>query len=201
MQLSNIGVLGTNGLRVGLLGGSFDPPHEGHLHITDQAFKAFNLDKIWWLVSPGNPLKLSEPVSREKRIEACNKLINNSNVLVSDIEYQLNTRYTADTIKGLHRLYPKISFVWLMGADNLVVFHHWENWNWIMENIPLGFMARPGEQIKAGLSKTATRYRRYRLFQCKAGLLARLKPPAWSLIGGPMQSLSSSQIRSKGQWC
>lgn len=198
--MSNTRVSRTTNLRIGLLGGSFDPPHYGHVHITKQAFKAFRLDKIWWLVSPGNPLKSKEPVPIEKRVQACKEMINNSNVIVSEIEYHLKTRFTADTIRRLSNLYPNVRFVWLMGADNLVIFHNWEKWTWIMENIPVGVMARPGEQIKAGLSKTAIRYRQFRRLECKAGLLPDLKPPAWSLIGGPMQALSSSQIRSKGLW-
>ena len=185
---------------VGLLGGSFDPPHKGHLHITKQAFSAFRLNQVWWLVSPGNPLKSNEPATLSRRIMACREIIKHPNVIVSDIESHLNTRFTADTLSKLMALYPRVKFVWLMGADNLADFHKWEKWNWIMENIPVGVMARHGEQLKAGLSRAAFRYRNSRLSNIAASRLPHSKAPVWTLIGGPMYQESSTEIRSKGSW-
>jgi len=185
---------------IGLLGGSFDPPHKGHVHITNQALKAFGLNKIWWLVSPRNPLKSENPASIAKRIMECKKIINHPKVLVSDIETRLKTRFTADTLKKLYQLYPNIRFIWLMGADNLGNFHQWEDWTWIMENIPVGIMARPGEQVKAGLSLAATRYKKFRIHASTAASLPFRHAPAWSLLGGPMRAVSSTQIRSRGLW-
>lgn len=185
---------------IGLLGGSFDPPHRGHLHITEQAFKAFRLNQIWWLVSPGNPLKNKEPASLSRRILACRSIIKHPNVVVSDIEFQLNTKFTAETLSKLMTLYPGVKFVWLMGADNLANFHKWQKWNWIIENIPVGVMARHGEQLRAGFSRVAYRYRNSRLKDLAACRLAHCQAPVWTLIGGPMYQESSTEIRSKGQW-
>ena len=184
------------GTTVGLLGGSFNPPHVGHVHITDQAFRAFNLQKIWWLVSPGNPLKATSPESIDIRVNNCKKITRDSRVFVSDIEYRFKTNFTAETLRKLYKFYPRIRFVWLMGADNLVNFHKWDQWSWIMENIPVGVMARPGEQVKAGLSQTAFRYRRFRVKAASAAAMPMMKAPAWSILGGPMKNVSSSQIRS-----
>ena len=188
------------GTSVGLLGGSFDPPHFGHVHITNQALQAFGLNKVWWLVSPGNPLKAKEPSSLLKRVNECKKIIQHPKVLVSDIENRLHTHFTAQTLRRLYILYPGVRFVWLMGADNLSNFHNWEEWTWIMENIPIGVMARPGEQIKAGLSQTASRYRRFRVKSYNASAIPFMKAPAWSLLGGPMKAVSSSKIRLDGLW-
>ena len=188
------------GITVGLLGGSFDPPHSGHVHITNQAFQAFGLNKIWWLVSPRNPLKAQEPSSLEKRIKECKKIIQHPKVLVSDIEAQFNSHCTAKTIRKLYILYPGIRFVWLMGADNLLNFHNWKEWAWIMENIPVGIMARPDNKVKAALSPAALRYRRFRVKPNNALAIPFMRAPAWSLLGGPMCNISSTEIRSSGLW-
>ena len=192
--------LGVPGLTIGLLGGSFDPPHEGHVHITKQALKAFNLSKIWWLVSPSNPLKDWKPEKVSKRCEACKKIMQHPAVTITDIESSLRSRFTAETILKLQRIYPRVRFVWLMGADNLVNFHHWDKWNWIVKNVPIGVLARPGEQIKAGLSPTATRYKRFRIPPDEAFNLSTLAPPVWTLLIGPMRNVSSTALRAKGIW-
>lgn len=182
---------------IGLLGGSFDPPHAGHVHITRQALKRFGLDRVWWLVSPGNPLKENAPASLARRIEASRAIMQHPRVQISDIESRLGTRYTADTLKALQRLYPRTHFTWLMGADNLARFHEWQNWRWIAQHVRIGVMARPGEQLKAGLSPMATQFTRYRV---PAGSLARAKAPAWALITGTMRDISSTDIRRRGEW-
>lgn len=186
------------GTTVGLLGGSFDPPHSGHVHITNQAFQAFGLHRIWWLVSPQNPLKDKKPSSLALRVNKCKNIVQHPKVFVSDIEGRLNTHVTAQTLRKLYLLYPGVRFVWLMGADNLSNFHNWEEWTWIMENIPIGIMARPGEQVKAGLSQTALRYRRFRVKSYNAAALPFMRAPAWSLLGGPVKDISSTKIRSEG---
>ena len=169
----------SKGVNIGLLGGSFDPPHLGHVHITHQALKGFGLHQVWWLVSPRNPLKSIDPVALETRLYECQKIIQNPRVIVSDIEGRLRTQSTAGTLRKLLILYPKIRFVWLMGADNLVNFHKWDQWTWIMESVPVGVMARPGEQVKAGLSRTALRYQKFRLKAADAGSLPFSKAPIW----------------------
>jgi len=182
---------------VGLLGGSFDPPHAGHVHITKQALKRFGLDRVWWLVSPGNPLKADAPASLERRVAASRAIMQHPKVVISDIEAHIGTRYTADTIKALQRRYPRIKFTWLMGADNLASFHKWQEWQWIAQNVRIGVMARPGEQLRAGLSPMAQQFSQFRM---PASRLARADPPAWALIGGPMQDISSTDIRRRGEW-
>ena len=186
------------GTKIGLLGGSFNPPHAGHVHITHQALQTFGLHKVWWLLSPGNPLKLKRPVSADIRLNECRSIIKNPKVSVSDIEYRFNTHFTVQTLRKLFIYYPGVRFVWLMGADNLTNFHKWDQWTWIMENIPVGVMARPGEQVRAGLSQTAMRYQKFRVKSSSAAIIPFLRAPAWTLLGGPTQHLSSSQIRSYG---
>ncbi len=190
----------TENQTIGLLGGSFDPPHLGHVHITKRALKRFNLDRVWWLVSPGNPLKENPPADLAKRMLACREIMQHPRVDITDIEARMNTRYTAETIKALQLRHPKTRFVWLMGADNLAQFHKWQNWQWIAENVPIGVLARPGEQLRAGLSPMARRYAEFRLPASQAGALAHSAPPKWALLGGPMRGISSTEIRENGEW-
>ena len=188
------------GQTIGLLGGSFDPPHRGHVNITLEALKRFGLDQVWWLVSPGNPLKAEGPATPERRMAAARAIMDHPRVTVSDFEAQAGTRYTAQTLRALMQRYPKTKFVWLMGADNLAQFHLWQDWQWIMENVPIGVLARPGQQISARLSVAANRYERFRLRGREAALLAGSPAPAWCFINLPMVNLSSSAIRAAGEW-
>ena len=189
------------GLRIGLLGGSFDPPHEGHVHITRVALRRLRLDRVWWLVTPGNPLKERGPADLARRIQACRAAMRHPRVAITDIESRLGTRYTADTLARLKRLYPRVQFVWLMGADNLASFHHWEHWDRIMASTRIAVLARPGAQIRAGLSPAAQRFARFRLDPRQAAALTRRAPPAWTLLAsGPTSDRSSSDIRARGLW-
>ena len=120
------------GQAIGLLGGSFDPAHDGHLHITQEALKRFGLDQVWWVVSPGNPLKSRQPASMPARVAHARSLVSRNDVIVTDIEAQIGTRYTAETLSALKARYRGVRFVWLMGADNLAQFHLWQDWQWIM---------------------------------------------------------------------
>ncbi len=188
------------GQTIGLLGGSFDPAHGGHVHITREALKRFGLDRVWWLVSPGNPLKHEGPAPLERRMAAARKLMQHPRVVVSDIETRLGTRYTAQTLAALQKRYPGVRFVWLMGADNLTSFHHWDQWRRIMATIPIGVLARPGDRIAARMSKAATHYRDRQLKGRNSMLLARSEAPCWCFLNVPMVDLSSSAIRAKGDW-
>lgn len=193
--------LTTPGLRVGLLGGSFDPPHEGHMHISRWALKEFGLDQVWWLVSPGNPLKAQGPAPMERRMEACRALVDHHpRIVVTDLEAQFGTRYTAATLARLFKRAPHVRFVWLMGADNLANFHRWEKWSTIMKTIPIGVLARPEEQIKAGCSHAARCYRNNRLPARRSTALPFRKAPCWALLTGPMVRISSTEIRARGDW-
>ena len=190
----------TAGQTIGLLGGSFDPPHAGHVHITKAALKRFGLDHVWWLVSPGNPLKQTGPAPLEERMQASRAMMQHPRVTVSDLEAKLGTRYTAQTISALRRRYPAVRFVWLMGADNLAQFHRWQDWRWIMETVPIGVIARPGDRISARLSKTARMYANARVSGRGAHVLGRMKAPAWSFVNLPMSDQSSTAIREAGEW-
>jgi nicotinate-nucleotide adenylyltransferase len=185
---------------IGLLGGSFDPAHEGHVHITKAALKRFGLDRVWWLVSPGNPLKHNGPAPMEQRLGHARKLMQHPKVDVTGIELRLGTRYTAQTIAALQHEYPDARFVWLMGADNLTQFHRWKDWQWIMETVPVGVLARPDDRISARLSKAANVYRRHMLRGNASQELGQAESPAWCFVNLPMSAQSSSAIRDAGDW-
>lgn len=185
---------------VGLLGGSFDPPHAGHVHITKAALKRFGLDRVWWLVSPGNPLKENGPAPLQARMRASRATMRHPRVTITDIEARLGTRYTAQTLARLRQRFPGVRFVWLMGADNLAQFHRWQDWRWIMETVPIGVLARPGDRISARMSKAARVYRAANLQKQAAHMLGRMAAPAWCFINLPMSDQSSTAIRAKGVW-
>lgn len=188
------------GMRIGLLGGSFDPAHEGHALITRQALKRFGLDEVWWLVSPGNPLKVRGPAPLADRMARARAVMDHPRVRVTDLEARLGTRYTYATLAEMMALYPGVRFLWLMGADNLATFHQWENWREIMGLVPLGVMARPGQRISARMSPAARMFRRHKLRAREALRIADMVPPAWVFINVPMSDLSSTSIRAGGEW-
>lgn len=189
-----------SGQIIGLLGGSFDPAHAGHVHITTTAIKRFGLDRVWWLVSPGNPLKENGPAPLADRMRTARAVMKHPRVCVTDIEARLGTRYTADTLAALKARHAGVRFVWLMGADNLTQFHQWQDWRWIMDNVPIGVVARPGDRIAARLSKAAKIYASARIPGRAAHILGIQHAPAWSFINLPMSSQSSSAIRARGEW-
>ncbi len=185
---------------VGLFGGSFDPPHQGHVHVTREAMKAFGLDRVWWLVSPGNPLKERGPAPLTQRIVAARAVMRHPRVDVTDIEALTGTRATADTLEALRRLYPKVRFVWLMGADNLAQFHKWKDWRLIMDSVPVGVVARPGDRISARMSPAARVYAKYRIDGQARHLLGQATAPAWCFVNVPMVDVSSTEIRTRSGW-
>jgi nicotinate-nucleotide adenylyltransferase len=189
------------GQAIGLLGGSFDPAHAGHLHITREALKRFGLARVWWLASPGNPLKAAGPAPMSARLDRAREVIaGDPRVVVSDIEARLGTRYTAATLRHLRRLYPGVRFVWLMGADNLAQFDRWKDWDQIMRTVPIGVFARPGTRLAARGSRAAEEYARYRVPSWSARSLPRRDAPAWCFVDVPMSGSSSSAIRARGEW-
>jgi nicotinate-nucleotide adenylyltransferase len=192
--------LATSGQTIGLLGGSFDPPHLGHLHISKEALRQFRLDRVWWLVSPGNPLKKDSPAGFQRRMEASRRLVDHPRIAVTDIEMRLNTRHTAETLARLTPRYPGIRFVWLMGADNLAGFHKWENWREIISRLPIGVLGRAQNGVRAGSSPAARAYANYRLPSCQSVMLPHRSPPCWCLVNGPTVDISSTEIRNSGEW-
>lgn len=186
--------------RIGLLGGSFDPAHAGHLHISKQAIKKFDLDAVWWLMSPGNPLKTRQPAPIARRMQAAQKLVKSGKILVSDVEVKLGTRFTAETLAALLPLYPEVGFVWLMGADNLASFHKWQRWQWILKNVHVGVLARPGDRLAARGSKAASVYKHAKLGAAKSRRLLQQPLPAWCFVNVPMVDDSSTRLRADGNW-
>lgn len=185
------------GQTVGLLGGSFDPAHGGHVHITRQALARFGLDWVWWLVSPGNPLKPNPPAPLALRCARARALMRHPRVRITGIEAELGTRYTAETVAGLRRCYPGVRFVWLMGADNLAQFHRWDRWDEIIAQVPVGVLARPGQRLAALRAPAAQRFAGARR---EAAGLGWAEAPAWAFVNVPLVDLSSSEIRARGDW-
>ncbi len=190
----------TAGQVVGLLGGSFDPPHEGHVQITKVALQRFALDRVWWLVSPGNPLKARGPAPMAERMAAARAIQRDPRVVVTDLEARIGTRYTAETLRWLRRHRPGVRFVWLMGADNLAQFHRWQDWEEIMKMVPVGVLARPGARISAQMSKAARVHAADRMEQGAARRLGLVQPPAWVFVNMPLVAQSSTAIRAQGGW-
>jgi nicotinate-nucleotide adenylyltransferase len=190
--------LATKGMVIGLLGGSFDPAHEGHVHITREALKRMGLDQVWWLVTPGNPLKARQPAPMAERLARARAVMRHPRVKITELEATLGTRATIDTITRLKAIYPGVTFVWLMGADNLVQFHHWGRWRDILRSVAVGVLARPGSGVQARMSVAA---RAFRVHQVDRGETLRgHRPPVWALVNLPMSDASSSAIRASGGW-
>ena len=186
-----------DGLRIGLQGGSFNPPHAAHRQLALLALKRLQLDRVWWLVSPGNPLKdTRELPSLATRIEAARKVAAHPAIEVTGIEAALNTRYTVDTIAALRRRFPNVRFVWLMGADNLAQFHRWRDWERIAAQIPMAVIDRPPDSFRALASPAAQALSKYRHNEHRAAQLAAMDAPAWVFLHGLKSPLSSTELRS-----
>ncbi|PIE15037.1 MAG: nicotinic acid mononucleotide adenylyltransferase [Rhodobacterales bacterium] len=188
------------GQRIGLLGGSFDPPHLGHLHISKVALKRFGLHQVWWLVSPGNPLKPNPPAPMHQRLQACRDIAAHPRIRVTDFEARIGTRYTAETLRALLKRRLGVKFVWLMGADNLTQFDHWQDWRWIMDHVAVGIIARPNDRMRARTSKAAKIYRQHKLPGSESTHLPTAPLPAWSFVNAPMLDISSTTIRARSGW-
>jgi nicotinate-nucleotide adenylyltransferase len=185
------------GLRIGLLGGSFNPAHEGHLHVSDVALKRLGLDYVWWLVSPQNPLKPEHGMaSLDKRLARARRLTSHSpRVRVTDIEMQLDTRYTIDTIARLKQRFPALHFVWLMGSDNLMTFHRWRNWQELARRIPIAVVIRPGTALAPLISKAARHIAPFKVSDERA--LATASPPAFAILDARRSAASATAIRAQ----
>jgi nicotinate-nucleotide adenylyltransferase len=187
----------SDGLRIGLQGGSFNPPHAAHRQLSLLALKRLQLDRVWWLVSPGNPLKDTRQLpSLETRIEAARKVAAHPAIQVSGLEAALNTRYTVDTITALRRRFPNVRFVWLMGADGLAQFHRWRDWERIAAQVPIAVIDRPPDSFRALASPAAQALSKYRHKEELAPRLADLAAPAWIYLHGMKSPLSSTKLRS-----
>ncbi|MHB1303131.1 MAG: nicotinate-nucleotide adenylyltransferase [Acidiphilium sp.] len=189
-------------IRIGLLGGSFNPAHEGHLHIARAALRRLRLDQIWLLVSPGNPLKNGhEMASLAARLASARAITDDVRIVATAIESRLGTRYTADTLAELSRRFPRARFVWLMGADNLAQFSRWDRWRSIARTMPIAVLPRPGETRRALAGNAAHALRHARLGASKAPILARLQPPAWTWLPIRENPLSATTLRARAHRC
>jgi nicotinate-nucleotide adenylyltransferase len=192
----------SNGMRIGLLGGSFNPPHAAHRAISLFAIKRLKLDRVWWLVTPGNPLKDHGSLrDLDARAEAARKMANDPRIDVSCLESVIGTRYTVDTISYLRRRASGLRFVWIMGADNLAQFHRWQNWRRIASEVPIAVVDRPPQSFRALAAPAAQALARYRLPENQAGRLADQRAPAWVFLAGLKLNLSSTGLRNPdGSW-
>lgn len=184
------------GMRIGLLGGSFNPPHAGHRHVSVEALRRLGLDQVWWLVSPGNPLKNHDGLpSIGARMEAAIDVSAHPRIIVTGFEQALGSPYTAETLDTLKRRLPLVRFVWLMGADNLAQVHRWRHWQRIFAAFPVAVLDRPGWRHRALASPAASLLRRCRLPEADARALPLADPPAWTFLSIPLSSLSSTELR------
>lgn len=189
------------GMKVGLFGGSFNPAHEGHVHVAETALRRLGLDRVVWLVSPQNPLKSTQEMAPlALRMASARQAASKAGpaMLVSDFETRANTRWTVDTLRVLKARYPGVQFVWLMGSDNLASFHRWRGWTDIMRMMPMAVVARPGSLLDSLTAPAAARFARYRIPAAQAGLVASLKAPAWTYLTAPLNPRSSTAIRANG---
>jgi nicotinate-nucleotide adenylyltransferase len=184
------------GARIGILGGSFNPAHEGHRHISLIALKRLRLDRIVWLVAPQNPLKPEKGMAPfAERLEKARAMARHRSILVSDLEARLGTRYTFETVSQLTTLYPTARFAWLMGADNLATFHRWKRWKSIMRHLPVAVVDRPSYGLRAKRSVAAHRFSQVRLPEHRAAALLEYRPPAWVFLHAPLHPQSATRIR------
>ena len=179
--------------KIGLLGGSFNPPHAGHIHISKQAIRTLNLETVWWIISPQNPLKEKYSQTYSSRIKACNKILKTTNIKISEIERREGNIFSFNTIRILKKKYPRIQFFWIIGADNMHSINRWKNWDSIFMEIPVAVFSRPSQQVKAGLSMAAQKYQKYRV---NPRMLSRASKPAWSMRVGPQLDISSTRLRN-----
>jgi len=186
------------GRRIGLLGGSFNPTHDGHLELTQTALARLALDEVWWLVSPQNPLKPEAGMAGlDERVARARAAVDHPRVRVTALEAALGTRYSVDTVRALTRHFPKVRFVWLMGADNLIQLPEWKDWQQLFERVAIAVFDRPGYTERALAAKPAERYAGCRLAERLAAELAERPPPAWVFIHGPLNPSSSTALRAQ----
>ena len=185
------------GTHIGLLGGSFNPAHEGHVEISLLALERLCLDCIWWMVSPQNPLKPKKGMaSLSERLSTAQNTADDPRISVTDIEIELGTLYTADTLLALRNHFSEIRFVWLMGADNLLEMHRWKKWSKIFYTVPVAVFARPNYSLPAEKAEATKRFAGYRMPILNAHLLAEKQPPAWVFFKQPLNPMSATKIRS-----
>ena len=186
------------GMQVGLFGGSFNPPHAGHALVAEIALKRLALDQLWWIVTPGNPLKSSNGLAPlAERLRLSEQIARNPRIKVTAFEAAHKIRYTADTLALVRARNPGVDFVWVMGADSLRDFHRWQRWRRIVMTFPIAVIDRPGSTLSFLSSVVAKTFDYARVAEAAARRLARMEAPAWTFIHGPRSMLSSTAIRGE----
>ena len=180
---------------IGILGGSFNPPHLGHVHISKVSLRMFELGKIYWVYTKQNPLKQVDPSSFEDRFEETKKLVNSPNIRLSPIEIMNNFQYSFQLLKFLQKRNRHIKFIWVMGEDNIIQFHLWKNWQWIANNVRIAVVARGRNRSMVNSSTFALKYRSFRLRSVQSAQLQFFKPPIWCIVDSKTVNLSSSDLR------
>ncbi|HEX8417831.1 MAG TPA: nicotinate-nucleotide adenylyltransferase [Methylobacterium sp.] len=186
------------GMRIGLYGGSFNPAHPGHRHVSLTALRRLRLDRVWWMVTPGNPLKdrgVLAPLGA--RAAAARRVAAHPRILVTDFESEIGARYTRDSLRYLRARLPGVRFVWIMGADSLASFHRWQGFRTIAATMPIAVIDRPGFTLTAPSARGARALGRWRIDEAEAGRLADMRPPAWTFLHGPRSTLSSTALRER----
>lgn len=197
MRIGRAALAAQSGLRIGLLGGSFNPAHEGHLHISRLALARLGLDELWWLVSPLNPLKSAGDVAPlSQRLASARRLVRHPRIRITDLEAQLGTRYTVDTLAALRRHFPHARFVWIMGADILPELPRWKRWRDIFRLAPIAVFGRAPYSSRALAAVAAVIFARSRLHTKDARTLADRTPPAWIFFHTRLHPASATSIRA-----
>ena len=187
------------GMRIGLYGGTFNPAHAGHRHVSLLAMKRLGLDRLWWVVTPGNPLKERGGLAPAcQRAEAARAVARHPRIDITCFEEEIGAQFTVDTLAYVAARCPTVRFVWIMGADSLASFHRWRGWRQIAETMPVAVVDRPGWTLRAVQGRAAQALAPYRIDESDAALLPDLAPPAWAFLHGPRSALSSSELRRKG---
>ncbi len=186
------------GMAVGLFGGSFNPPHAGHALVSEIAIRRLRLQQLWWIVTPGNPLKSTRELAPlAERLALSEQMAKDPRIKVTAFEAAYNVRYTADTLALVKARNPRVDFVWIMGADNLATFHRWQRWRAIAITFPIAVIDRPGSTLSFLSSRMARAFDYARVAEDDAPRLARMGAPVWTFIHGPRSSLSSTALRKE----
>ena len=185
-----------DGMRIGLLGGSFNPAHDGHIYASTLALKRLQLDFVWWLVSPQNPLKDTEGMAAfDARLTRAQTLAHHPRIVVTGLEEALGTRFTVDTLRALTHRFPRIHFVWLMGSDNLLQLPRWWQWQAIFAMMPVAVAARPGTAISARTSKAAAHFRCF--YAAPNRHFSVTRPPVWTILDSKRNPASATALRAR----
>lgn len=183
-----------------MLGGSFNPAHEGHLHVARLALQRLGLDQVWLMVSPGNPLKPSHGMATmAERLESARGIADGRRIVATGIEGRLHTRYTFDTLRALRLRFPRVQFIWVMGADNLVQLPRWQHWTGIAKTMPFAVMPRPTYNQRALSGQAAQRLRPALREAREAPVLGMMPAPAWTFLPARQNPASATAIRELGK--